>query len=145
MKRILIISLVSLALFGCGEDKITKEYLVGDWRCMDDQYQRHNVGANEDLGVPVSSLEDLRTFRIINNELYQINKETENTLIDLSKIDSTEDEISDAYKTHIVNTIKAIDKDTFKYITTIDIKNIDNDTNIINLRTKLEGICTRIK
>jgi hypothetical protein len=145
MKRILIISLVSLALFGCGEDKITKEYLVGDWRCMDDQYQRHNVGANEDLGDPVSSLEDIRTFRIINNELYQINKETENTLIDLSKIDSTEDEISDAYKTHTVNTIKAIDKDTFKYITTIDIKNIDNDTNIINLRTKLEGICTRIK
>lgn len=145
MKRILIISLVSLALFCCGEDKITKEYLVGDWRCIDNQYQKHNVGANEDLGDPVSSLEDLRTFRIINNELYQINKETENTLIDLSKIDSTEDEISDAYKTHIVNTIKAIDKDTFKYITTIDIKNIDNDTNIINLRTKLEGICTRIK
>jgi hypothetical protein len=145
MKKLVIIGLVGLSLSGCSDDKVTKEYLVGDWRCIDNQYQRHNVGANEDLGDPVSSLEDLRTFRIINNELYQINKETENTLIDLSKIDSTEDEISDAYKTHTVNTIKAIDKDTFKYITTIDIKNIDNDTNIINLRTKLEGICTRIK
>ncbi|OCG31330.1 hypothetical protein A9G45_00430 [Gilliamella sp. HK2] len=145
MKKLVIIGLVSLALFGCGEDKITKEFLVGDWRCKDNQYQRHNVGANEDLGDPVSSIEDTTTFRIINNELYQISKKTENTLIDLSKIDSTEDEVSDTYKTHIVNTIKAIDKDTFKTVLITEIKDINNDTNIINFRTKLETVCTRIK
>lgn len=145
MKRILIISLVSLALFGCGEDKITKEYLVGDWRCKDNQYQRQNSGANEDFGSSVSSIEDTTTFRIINNELYQISKDKGNILIDLSKADLSKDEISDAYKTHIVNTIKAIDKDTFKTVLITEIKNINNDTNIIDLRTKLETVCTRIK
>ncbi|WP_085165758.1 hypothetical protein [Gilliamella bombi] len=33
MKRILIISLVSLALFGCGEKKVTEEMLIGKWIC----------------------------------------------------------------------------------------------------------------
>lgn len=145
MKKIALLGLIGFALTGCGDDKVTKEYLVGDWRCKDNQYQRHNVGVNEDLGDPVSLIEDSVTFRIIDNELYRINKEHGNTLVDLNKNNITEDEISDTYKTRIFNTIKAIDKDTFKSITTIDIKEIDNDTNIIDLRTKLEGFCTRIK
>ena len=145
MKKIALLGLIGFILTGCGDDKVTKEYLVGDWRCKDNQYQRHNVGVNEDLGDPVSSIEDTTTFRIINNELYQISKDRGNILIDLSKADLSKDEISDTYKTHIVNTIKAIDKDTFKTVLITEIKNINNDTNIIDLRTKLETVCTRIK
>lgn len=33
MKRILIISLVSLTLFACGEKKVTEEMLIGKWNC----------------------------------------------------------------------------------------------------------------
>ena len=145
MKRIVLLGLIGFILTGCGDDKVTKEYLVGDWRCKDNQYQRHNVGVNENLGDPVSSIEDTTTFRIINNELYQISKDGGNILIDLSKADLSKDEISDTYKTHIVNTIKTIDKDTFKTVLITEIKNINNDTNIIDLRTKLETVCTRIK
>ena len=145
MKKIALLGLIGFILTGCGDDKVTKEYLVGDWRCKDNQYQRHNVGVNENLGDPVSSIEDTTTFRIINNELYQISKDGGNILIDLSKADLSKDEISDTYKTHIVNTIKTIDKDTFKTVLITEIKNINNDTNIIDLRTKLETVCTRIK
>lgn len=145
MKKIVLISLVSIALTGCGEDKVTKEYLVGDWRCTDNQYQRYNVGANEDLGEPVSSFEGIEKFRMIDNELYQISEDRENTLINLSKMNSEEDEISDTYKTRTFNTMKAIDNNTFKNIAIIEIKDINNDTNIIDLRTKIETTCTRIK
>lgn len=97
------------------------------------------------MGDPVSSIEDTRTFRIINNELYLISEDDGNVLMDLSKANTDKDEISDTYKTRTFNTVKAIDKDTFKSITTIDIKKINIDTNIIDLRTKIEITCTRIK
>ena len=39
MKRIILISLVSLILTGCGDDKVTKEYLVGKWDCSFKKYE----------------------------------------------------------------------------------------------------------
>lgn len=33
MKRILIISLVSLTLFGCGDKSVTEDMLIGKWIC----------------------------------------------------------------------------------------------------------------
>lgn len=145
MKKFVLISLVSIALTGCGEDKITKEYLVGDWRCTRNEYWRHDSGANEDMGDPVSSIEDTRTFRIINNELYLISEDDGNVLMDLSKANADKDEISETYRTHIKNLIKVINKDTFKSIITKDNKDINNDTNIIDISTKIETTCTRIK
>ena len=39
MKKILLLSLVSFALFGCGDNKVTKEYLVGKWDCVYKEYK----------------------------------------------------------------------------------------------------------
>ncbi|OCG03022.1 hypothetical protein [Gilliamella sp. wkB112] len=39
MKKVLLISLVSIALTGCGDDKVTKEYLVGKWDCSNKEYE----------------------------------------------------------------------------------------------------------
>lgn len=44
-----------------------------------------------------------------------------------------------------MNTIKAIDKYTFKVLTMVDMIDLDNDTNIIDYRIKKEEFCTRIK
>lgn len=33
MKNLLLISLIGLTLFGCGEKKVTEEMLLGDWDC----------------------------------------------------------------------------------------------------------------
>ena len=38
MKKILL-SLVCLSLFGCGDNKVTKEYLVGKWDCVYKEYK----------------------------------------------------------------------------------------------------------
>lgn len=65
--------------------------------------------------------------------------------MDLSKANADKDEISETYRTHIKNLIKVINKDTFKSIITKDNKDINNDTNIIDLSTKIETTCTRIK
>lgn len=97
------------------------------------------------MGDPVSSIEDTRTFRIINNELYLISEDDGNVLMDLSKANADKDEISETYRTHIKNLIKVINKDTFKSIITKDNKDINNDTNIIDISTKIETTCTRIK
>ncbi|KES14717.1 hypothetical protein A9G15_04440 [Gilliamella apis] len=37
MKKILL-SLVCLSLFGCSDNKVTKEYLVGKWNCIHKEY-----------------------------------------------------------------------------------------------------------
>ncbi|MWN91336.1 hypothetical protein GQ597_11575, partial [Gilliamella sp. Pra-s65] len=51
MKRILLISLVSLVLFGCKEKKVTEEMLVGDWRCdFAQQIAKWKDGAFQDYG-----------------------------------------------------------------------------------------------
>ncbi|KFA59773.1 hypothetical protein A9G34_08805 [Gilliamella sp. Choc4-2] len=33
MKKLLLISLVGIVLVGCGENKVTKEMLIGQWEC----------------------------------------------------------------------------------------------------------------
>lgn len=38
MKKILL-SLVCLSLFGCDDNKVTKEYLVGKWDCVYKEYK----------------------------------------------------------------------------------------------------------
>ena len=38
MKKILL-SLVCLSLFGCSDNKVTKEYLVGKWDCVYKEYK----------------------------------------------------------------------------------------------------------
>ena len=38
MKKILLLSLACFALFGCGDNKVTKEYLVGKWDCVYKEY-----------------------------------------------------------------------------------------------------------
>lgn len=75
MKKIVWLGLIGVILTGCGGDEVTKEYLVGDWECASSEYQRNHSVANEDFGDPVSlSFGNITTFKIIDNELFQINK-----------------------------------------------------------------------
>lgn len=64
MKRIALISLVSLALFGCGEKKINEEMLVGDWECnITQQLAKWKNGAFQEYGE-VKSEKTLVTYKI---------------------------------------------------------------------------------
>ncbi|MWN04942.1 hypothetical protein [Gilliamella sp. Pas-s95] len=147
MKRIFIVSLVSLALFGCGEDKITKEYLLGNWHCVGNEYEKENSDANEDFDDSVSSSEKTMTFKMLDNELYQINEDGTKILIDPNKMDTNKSEVTENAKINTKTTTKIVNSDTFNFTILAEINKINsnNNNNIIDLRTKTEVICTRIK
>lgn len=55
MKKIILICLVSLALYGCGEKKNTEEMLVGNWKCdLTQQVANWKNGTFQDYGEPES-------------------------------------------------------------------------------------------
>lgn len=145
MKKILIISLVSLTLFGCGDDKVTKEYWIGYWQCAANDYEKHSGDANEDFGDSVSSSEKIMTFKILDNELYQINKDGTKILIDPNKMENIINKVVGSTKINTKKTTKIVNSDTFKLTMLTEINNINSDNNVIDFRAKTEAVCTRIK
>lgn len=71
MKRILLISLVSLVLFGCEEKKVTEEMLIGDWRCdFAQQIAKWKNGVFQDYAPPVDHEASLVTYLKEDNDLF---------------------------------------------------------------------------
>lgn len=63
MKRIILISLVSFALFGCDEKKVTEEMLLGDWQCdFTHQVAKWKDGAFQDYAPQVDHDASLVTY-----------------------------------------------------------------------------------
>ena len=75
MKKIALLGLVCFALSGCGDDKVTKEYLVGDWRCNWESFERMDSGREESYGDAIDSDEYIRTFKIVDDQLYRVLKD----------------------------------------------------------------------
>ena len=151
MKRIALLGLACFTLFGCGDDKVTKEYLVGKWECKLDGYSsKMKDGKFTDYvgdGLNITIKEE---FKIENNKLYSLKESKMDgyTLGDNS-IDWKESDIID---THTGETIEKIENNSTKKSIKSLLKK-SHDTYIVseeyvttqNSRIKAEAICTRIK
>lgn len=143
MKRILIVSLVSLALFGCGEDKVTKEYLVGKWRCDLTSYRakiqngKFAEYVKDDINISFTD-----EYKIENEKLYIFDEENNNW---------KESDVIDEYS----GKLKSYEQEDVNYSSTNSIKKESQDkftiteehiaTHKNNYKTKVVETCTRIK
>jgi len=151
MKRIVLLALVCFALYGCGDDKVTKDYLVGKWECKLDSYSsKMEKGKFTDYVSDGLNIITKEEFKIENNKLFSISK---------SEIDghilggeSNDWEESDIIDTHTGETIEKIENNSTKKSIKSLLKK-SHDTYIVreeyvttqNSRIKAESTCTRIK
>lgn len=78
MKRIILLGLIGFILSGCGDDKVTNEYLVGKWDCKNDQYKsKYDSKLKEYDDYSLESSEQFKlTFKIVDGILMaKINNE----------------------------------------------------------------------
>ena len=157
MKRIALLGLACFALYGCGDDKVTKEYLVGKWECKLDSYSsKMEKGKFTDYVGDELNIIMKEEFKIENNKLYSISK----TEIDDDSNGWKESDIIDTHTGEIIEktennstekTIRSLIKkshDTYltieEYIKTRN-EQYDSEDDIEEFRIKAEAICTRIK
>lgn len=147
MKKIVLISLVSIALTGCGEDKVTKEYLVGDWRCNWEFFERMDSSREESYGDAVESDEYIETLKIVEDKLYQVSDDGKLVFYNFDYMNNNpEHEISDESSKFIsLQKFEKINNDQYRYILTEEFKQNSNTTNVIDIRSKEVTTCTRIK
>ena len=144
MKKLILISLVSIALFGCGEKKVTEEMLIGDWRCnFKEQVAKWKNGLFQDYAPPIDHETSLVTYLKVDNDLFV---KTPNSFRKIkqyvNKMDGSFEYSIGDMKTVGFNKLEYISDDEFKSISEIIItqnKSEDNE------KTKNIMHCTRIK
>ncbi|OCG58707.1 hypothetical protein [Gilliamella sp. GillExp13] len=143
MKKLVIIGLVSLALFGCGEDKITKEYLVGKWKCDLTSYRakiqngKFTEYVKDDINISFTE-----EYKIENEKLHVFDEENNNW-----KESDVIDEYSWKRKSHEQEDVNYISTNSIKKESqnkfTITEEHIATHKN--NYKTKVVATCTRMK
>lgn len=147
MKKVLLLCLVSFTLFGCDDNKVTKEYLVGDWRCNWTSFERMDSGREESYGDAIDRDEFIRTLKIIDGKVYTVLDNEKLELYDIDKIynNSTHEISNNGYTFSGWQKLEKINDDKYQYIISSEFKKDTNKTNVIDIRSKDETICTRIK
>ena len=89
MKKILL-SLVCLSLFGCGDDnggKITNEFLVGKWDCVNKEYKSRYDSKFEKYNdyVESGSKQLVQSYKIVNGVLLSKTENEEAVEVDIDK------------------------------------------------------------
>ncbi|MCX8639882.1 hypothetical protein J3U37_07175 [Gilliamella sp. B3172] len=154
MKRIALISLVSLALFGCGEKKINEEMLVGDWECnITQQLAKWKNGAFQEYGE-VKSEKTLVTYKIYDGviirtlpiELFKNDWESYSVYQSIYNIKGIN--ITDKNVSIIERKIDFISENEYRITGVLSVIN-GNDTESVqekdNFKNKLEEHCIKIK
>ena len=142
-----ILSMVSLILFGCGEsdNKVLKEYLVGDWQCTMIYSIGLNVSPEEELKHTTEPEDFTIKFRILDDKLYEIKNDGTKQAIDVNGFNSTVNEICYEANCTLKQSLEIKDNDSFNIIITKRIKKLNNHTDTIDFRSKIESVCNRIK
>lgn len=145
MKKFVLLGLIGFVLTGCGDDKVTKEYLVGDWQCNWKLFTERDGGSEGGYRDLVGSDEYTETIKIINGELYQIsNDELEIYDIDFINNNPTFEILNEDTKHHGKRTLEKINNNQYRDITVTEYKTTANGTSVINMRDKYVTICDRI-
>jgi len=71
VKKIILVGLIGVVLSGCGEKKVTKEMLVGDWKCTrTEQEADWKNGLFQDYSTPVNQGIALIVYIKENDDLF---------------------------------------------------------------------------
>ena len=151
MKRIALLGLVCFALSGCGDDKVTKEYLVGKWECKLEQFSAKNENGKLSDYAKKGEVSFVKEYKLDEGKLYA-KKDNSNNWVNMDivnryigKTDLIDNDESGSMKVTTLMTKKTdnqyLVKEEFFFIR----KDMDNKKEHIYLKTNSEGLCTRIK
>lgn len=146
MKKLILISLVSIALFGCGEKKVTEEMLVGDWGCTFARYYakwENGLFQDFDASPNKTTNKTLVRFYIKDNQFWaesekKVNPFNLNHFSGKSSIVKSDFGIT----TKNNNSIEYISSDKFKIKSIHERRNEVDEAN--NKKEKTEFTCERI-
>ncbi|OCL23981.1 hypothetical protein A9G07_03840 [Gilliamella sp. wkB72] len=147
MKKLILMSLVSIALFGCEEKKVTEEMLIGDWECdFAQQVAKWKDGAFQEYGEIERDKGPIKYFMKDNVLYFNFGLPTSypfklNSYYDQSEIINQ----LDNHKIKSKKSITYISPDKYKVIDVMeDIYTNDSDSSENN-KTKTEYVCERVK
>ncbi|WP_392559663.1 hypothetical protein [Orbus mooreae] len=135
MKKLLFIGIFSIILAGCGDNKVTNEYLIGKWDCDTTTFTYIN---------------NLKQYFKLNQKKYHFNmEEKDGQLFTGSDVDERDFktgkysfELSDDT---IINDVVAVKNGDSEFFVTIISDIYDKNSVDRSESAKLEAICTRIK
>ena len=151
MKRIALLGLACLALFGCGDEssgkKVTEEMLVGDWECdFAQQIAKWKDGAFQDYGEIKRDKGSIKYFMKDNILYYNFGNPTSYPFNLASYYDQSE--IIKPLDNHNIKQQKSItyiSPDKYKIVDVMEDIYTNNSDNAENIKTKTEIVCERIK
>jgi hypothetical protein len=149
MKKLVIIGLVGLSLLGCGDDKVTKEYLVGKWDCSFKKYEsEYDPKFKEYDDYSLESSEKVKqSYKIVDGVLMSKTANNEAVEVDLDKIYKNltiQGKQGDCEYTTNRNLIKN-SGNKFTWEMEMFFTCSDKSGEVTKSKTKRERICTRIK
>lgn len=149
MKKIVLLGLACFALCGCGDDKVTKEYLVGKWDCTNKKYESKFDFKFEKYSdySEASSKQVIRSYKVVNGVLLKKTADNEAEEVDLDEIYNNQiikGNSGDCEYTTIRNLVKNSNN---KFTTDLEmIFNCSYKNNSLDkFKIKTENVCTRIK
>lgn len=149
MKKIALIGLVSLALYGCGNDKVTKEYLVGDWECKGIRFKSIMEDGKFSDYMDDGNIDYKWSLKLVNNQLYMFNTNS-NKWEDINKfIDTYTGEVVfedlDGAKMQFKGTVEKISEDEFNMEYEMIVNQNDIKHNYLDMKAKAKKTCIRIE
>lgn len=149
MKKIALLGLIGIVLTGCGDDKVTKEYLVGKWDCSLKKYEsNYDPKFKEYDDYSLEGSEQFKhTYKIVDGVLMAKMNNEEAIEVDLDKIYKNltiQGKQEDCEYTTNRNLIKN-SGDKFTWEMEMFFTCSDRSGEVIKSKSKRERICTRIK
>ena len=149
MKKIVLLGLIGFILTGCGDDKVTKEYLVGKWDCSLKKYEsNYDPKFKEYDDYSLESSEQFKhIYKIVDGVLMVKTNNEEATEVDLDKIYKNltiQGKQGDCEYTINRNLIKN-SGNKFTWEMEMFFACPDTSGEVTKSKTKRERICTRIK
>lgn len=144
MKKIVLLGLVCFALFGCGEEKVTEEMLVGDWECTKTTQEADwKNGLFQDYSTPVNQGKWLIVYTKENDDLFlRLSISDRKRKLDFNALNEEFSHTSDDEKITSNNKLEYISDDEFKSTSEISMTFADSQ---YNRKIKTLMHCTRLK
>lgn len=149
MKKITLICLACFALSGCSDDKVTKEYLVGEWDCVNKEYQsKYNPKlAGFSKYTESFSTQVIRSYKVVNGVLLTKTIDEDEEKVDLDefyKNVKVKEKVEDC-ECMITRNLSKNSSNKFTFEIEMIVNCSEKDDPLNKFKIKRKAICTRIK
>lgn len=151
MKKIALLGLVCFVLSGCGDDKVTKEYLVGKWECKLEQFLAKNEGGKLSDYAKEGEISFVEEYKLEEGKLYS-KKDNSKDWVDMDivnghtgKTDVLRDDEFSLLKVITLMTKKTDNQFFVKNEFFAMRKNTSSKKEYVDIKMNSEGLCKRIK